>query len=38
MTKLGFEKTRSGHGGRRGYYVRELTQPEIERLRNPEIF
>ena len=38
MTKLGFTKERNGHGGRRGYYVREHTQPEIERLHNPEIF
>jgi len=38
MTKLGFKKERSGHGGRRGYYVREHTQTEIDRLRHPEIF
>ena len=38
MTKLGFEKERSGHGGRRGYYVFEHTQSEIERMRHPEIF
>ena len=38
MTKLGFEKSRNGHSGTRGYYVREHTQPEIERLHNPEVF
>jgi predicted P-loop ATPase len=38
MTKLGFKKERSGHGGRRGYYVREHTQTEIDRLKHPEIF
>ena len=38
MTKLGFKKERSGHGGRRGYYVLEHSQTEIDRLRHPEIF
>lgn len=38
MTKLGFEKSRNGHNGTRGYYVREHTQSEIEQLRHPEIF
>ena len=38
MTKLGFEKERKGRACRRGYYVREHTQDEIERLRHPEIF
>ena len=38
MTKLGFEKTRNGHNSTRGYYVREHTQSELERLRHPEVF
>ena len=38
MTKLGFTKERSGHGGRRGYYVREHLQSEIDQMRHPEIF
>ena len=38
MTKLGFKKERMGHGGRRGYYVFEHTQSEIDRMRHPEIF
>jgi len=38
MTKLGFEKSRNGHNGTRGYYVYEHTQAEIDRLRHPEIF
>jgi hypothetical protein len=38
MTKLGFEKERKGHGGGRGYYIREHTQAEIEKIRHPEIF
>ena len=38
MTKLGFVKSRNGHNGTRGYYVREHTQSEIEQLRHPEIF
>jgi hypothetical protein len=38
MTNLGFTKERSGHGGRRGYYVREHLQSEIDQMRHPEIF
>lgn len=38
MTKLGFEKSRNGHNSTRGYYVREHTQSDIERLRHPEVF
>ena len=38
MTKLGFEKSRKGHDCRRGYYVYEHTQSEIELIHNPEIF
>lgn len=38
MTKLGFEKERRGHNNRCGYYVREHTEAEKERLRHPEIF
>ena len=38
MTKLKFTKERSGHGGRRGYYVFEHTTAEIERMHNPEMF
>lgn len=38
MTKLGFEKSRKGHDKRRGYYVREHLQMEIEQMRSPEIF
>ena len=38
MTKLGFVKQRKGHDNRRGYYVREHTQADIERIRHPEIF
>jgi hypothetical protein len=38
MTRLGFEKSRNGHNGTRGYYVREHTQSEIEQIHNPEVF
>ena len=38
MTKLGFKSERIGHGGRRGYYVYEHTQSEIDQMRHPEIF
>ena len=38
MTRLGFEKERRGHNKRCGYYVREHTEAEKERLRHPEIF
>ncbi len=38
MTKLGFQKERKGHNNRRGYYVLEHSQAEIERMRHPEIF
>lgn len=38
MTKLGFKSERIGHGGRRGYYVHEHTQSEIDQMRHPEIF
>ena len=38
MTKLGFKKERIGHNSTRGYYVREHTQSEIEKMHNPEIF
>ena len=38
MTKLGYQKERNGHNRTRGYYVRENTQSEIERMRHPEIF
>ena len=38
MTKLGFEKSRSGHNSTRGYYVREHTESEIEQAHNPDVF
>ena len=38
MTKLGYEKSRSGHNSTRGYYVREHTQSEIEQAHNPDVF
>ena len=38
MTKLGFEKERKGHNNRRGYYVHENIQSEIEQMHNPDIF
>jgi predicted P-loop ATPase len=38
MTKLGFQRSRNGHNSTRGYYVREHTEAEKERLRHPEIF
>lgn len=38
MTKLGFIKERKGHDKRRGYYVREHLQPEIEQMHSPDIF
>ena len=38
MGKLGFVKERRGHACIRGYYVREHTEAERERLRHPEIF
>ena len=38
MTKLGFQRSRNGHTGTRGYYVCEHTEAEKERLRHPEIF
>ena len=38
MTKLGFARSRNGHSGTRGYWVREHLQSEIEQLRHPEIF
>jgi predicted P-loop ATPase len=38
MTKLGFIKERVGHDNRCGYYVREHTQAEIDRIRHPESF
>ena len=38
MTKLGFLKERRGRVCRRGYYVREHTQAEIDKIRHPEIF
>lgn len=36
MTKLGFEKTRCGHNRNRGYIVREHTQMEIDKMRDPK--
>ena len=38
MTKLGFKKERKGHESRRGYWVREHLQPEIDQMRSPEVF
>ncbi len=38
MTKLGFLKERKGHDNRRGYWVREHLQIEIEQMRSPDIF
>ena len=38
MTKLGFAKERIGHENRRGYWVREKLQPEIDQMRHPEFF
>ena len=38
MTKLGFVRERKGHDCRRGYYVREHLQTEIEQMRSPDIF
>ena len=38
MTKLGFEKERKGHNNRRGYYVHENIQSEIEQMHNPDVF
>ena len=38
MTKLGFKKERKGHNNRRGYYVIQHSEAEIERMRQPDIF
>lgn len=38
MTKLGFTKERKGHDKRRGYYVREHIQSEIEQMHQPDVF
>ena len=38
MTKLGFTKERIGHDKRRGYYVREHIQSEIEQMHQPDVF
>ena len=38
MTKLGFVKERKGHDNRRGYWVREHLQIEIEQMHSPDIF
>ncbi len=38
MTKLGYEKERKGHDNRCGYYLREHTPEEMEKLRHPECF
>jgi hypothetical protein len=38
MTKLGFVKERKGHENRRGYWVREHLQIEIEQMHSPDIF
>ena len=38
MTKLGFKKERKGHDKRRGYYVREHIQSEIEQMHQPDAF
>jgi len=38
MSRLHFQSVRNGHNRTRGYYLREHTQAEIERLRHPECF
>lgn len=38
LTKLGFIKERKGHLKRRGYYVREHIQSEIQQMHQPDIF
>ena len=38
MTKLGFKKERKGHECRRGYWVREHLQTEIDQMRSPDVF
>ena len=38
MTKLGFAKERKGHDCRRGYWVREHLQTEIDQMRSPDVF
>ena len=38
MTKLGFIKERKGHDCRRGYWVREHLQSEIDKMRSPDLF
>ena len=38
MTKLGFTKERKGHECRRGYWVREHLQTEIDQMRSPDVF
>ena len=38
MTRLGFTKERKGHLKRRGYYVREHIDSEIQQMHQPDVF